>query len=223
MQQKYLFGAAALVALLFGSVGAASAAQPDGWYTAIDLGYHQPLEDSNQIGDRAKFKGDFAGFGRVGYRLAPNWRVELEGGYRADKLADYNHILGDHSGHINTESLMVNGLYDFLPDSRFQPFVGAGVGANRFDVNQTLSGPDYLSSHRSAVAFQGIAGLSWMVSDRTNVDLTYRYLQTGKYDISCSGSCAPNLHFNDFRDNSLTIGLRYSFAARSSTSNISSN
>ncbi len=85
MKITLMAGAAALV-VAFASTGA-QAGSPDGWYGAIDAGYHALSNDgigetsSNLAPDGADFnykfsvKGDWVGFARLGYRLNPNWRV----------------------------------------------------------------------------------------------------------------------------------------------------
>src|SRR3954463_11920978 len=87
----------AVLALLMSSAAWADA---DGWYVAGDLGWHQDYstqaesEFTKPNGITAKWRfrtsDDWAGFARVGYRFNPNWRAELEGGYRNGDI-DYIH------------------------------------------------------------------------------------------------------------------------------------
>ncbi|RZI98357.1 MAG: cell envelope biogenesis protein OmpA, partial [Brevundimonas sp.] len=69
----------------------AAAAEPNGWYGAIDAGYHTlgDVETRSQT-TGALFdigtEGDWAAFARLGYRFDQNWRVELEGGYRQNDI-----------------------------------------------------------------------------------------------------------------------------------------
>ncbi|HEY9217142.1 MAG TPA: outer membrane beta-barrel protein, partial [Phenylobacterium sp.] len=83
---------AAAAALALSGLASGASAQDTGWYGAVDLGYHWPegLEASsstNAINGQPynwdfNQEDDWAGFARLGYQLTPNWRVELEGGYR---------------------------------------------------------------------------------------------------------------------------------------------
>ena len=89
-----LMAGAAIAALFAASGASAQTAQP-GWYGALDLGYHFPVnrwyKGSNVAPDGQYYnwqfdpKDDFAGFVRLGYRFNSHWRVELEGGYRNDE------------------------------------------------------------------------------------------------------------------------------------------
>jgi len=80
---KFKLMAGAAMAAAFAASGAA--AQP-GWYGALDLGYHWPESRSYDTAAGGKYdirtESDWTGFGRVGYQLTDNWRVEAEVGYR---------------------------------------------------------------------------------------------------------------------------------------------
>lgn len=77
--------------------GAAFAAEPtQGWYIGGELGAHTKSHigtwSSNTAPDGGRYnfnwatKNDWAGYIKGGYRFTPNWRVEVEGGYRPGKL-----------------------------------------------------------------------------------------------------------------------------------------
>ncbi len=154
-------GGAALALLL----ASAAWAEPNGWYAAWDVGAHwdngTPAAHSTGLrpnGLEAKWrlhtKTDWAAFGRLGYRFDPNWRAELELGWRNGSL-DYFHgsnaqgPVGGNGEPIGVCAVssgagtcarprgfsdqltgMANIIYDFFPESSFHPFVGAGVGVD---------------------------------------------------------------------------------------------
>jgi opacity protein-like surface antigen len=95
---------------------------------------------------------DWSGFARLGYQVSSNWRVELEGGYRPGDIESVrggasNAILGlctagvvrtaaapncgSPAGSLKTITVMGNVIYDILPDSALNPFIGVGVGINQ--------------------------------------------------------------------------------------------
>ena len=256
MKFKLLAGAA------FAAVFVASGAYAqEGWYGAVDLGYHWPdsLEAKSSVNgaNGAPYRWDFnqdkdwAGFARLGYQVNPNWRVELELGYRPGDVDSIrgsgpNAIVGlctpgvvrtaaapscgSPSGDLEAWTLMGNVIYDFLPDSSINPFIGVGAGVNHVKVDtvgqfSTVTGAISaanpaiqnltINDKDTAFAYQGIAGLAWRASDRLNVDLTYRYLAGSDLDFASVGSNAlqPGVFSGDYRDQSVTLGLRYSFAS----------
>jgi opacity protein-like surface antigen len=254
---KLLAGCALAASL---AASAAAAQTPEGWYGALDLGWHRTnglkADASGQSTDGRGYnwnfdtEDDFVGFARLGYRLNPSWRVELEGGYRGGELETVrgggpaaglcapnvvrtaaNPTCRSPEGSIESWTLMMNVLFDLLPpESRFRPFVGVGAGFNRVNADvfgqfatvPAPTGPNnppfqnlVIDDESVALAVQGILGVAYQATERLTVDLTYRYL-TGR-DVEFAGRGTANLQPGTFsgpyEDQSLTLGLRYAFAA----------
>src|SRR5580700_3483007 len=110
MKLKLLAGAALAGVIAAGSAAADPA--DSGWYGAIDLGGHikAPMVTTAEFGElggspanlRFNDAANFAGFARVGYKISPHLRVELEAGYRTDELTRLNerYFLGRPAGSI---------------------------------------------------------------------------------------------------------------------------
>ena len=238
MKLKLLAGVAA--ASLF--TAGAAAAQSPGWYGAVDAGY-QVIDDINLESQTTgvnwnwEVNDGWAAFARLGYRFDPNWRVELEGGYRSGDIgtvrrANNNVPSGlcnitpatgpcySPDGDFDSVTLMANVIYDFGWESwGVRPFVGLGVGVNRVngDAVGTLRGARTtgfaIDDHSTKFAAQALAGLSWQVSDRANLDLTYRYL-TGDVELDTSTSGGQGTLVGDYdQSHTVTLGLRYAFGA----------
>src|SRR6266851_617607 len=125
MKLKLLAGAA--VATVFATSGALAqdapwnwAANTPGWYGAIDLGIHQvqslPLNINGQSPDgstgfindgfRVKTSSvDFAAFARIGYRVMPHLRLEVE---VAERWAAINSVQGFGSNLTTTGENVVS-------------------------------------------------------------------------------------------------------------------
>lgn len=250
---RLLLVTASAVAL---AVSASAASAQDGWYGAVDLGWHSQQsgdwvsERGNPFGERARWEfeteDDWAAFARFGARIAPKWRFEVEGGYR---VGDIDEIFGrtggafpqglcatgttgltcpSATGDMHNYSLMANFIYDFSPESRFNPFVGFGVGASLvdIDVEGTLAtsggvGPAVqnvrIDDGDLTWAAQALAGFSYAVSERMNLDLTYRYFVGADHVLPVEYASVTGLDLGDFegdyQDHSVTIGLRYAFGA----------
>jgi OOP family OmpA-OmpF porin len=136
---------------------------------------------------------------------------------------------GSPSGSMKTWTLMGNVIFDLAPHSAINPFIGVGAGFNHTKVNtngqfsnvtgaitptnpaiQTLA----INDSDTRFAYQGIAGLAWRATDRLNVDFTYRYLAGSKLRLVSVGSNSlqPGTFRGQYKDQSVTVGLRYSFA-----------
>ncbi|MDB5424593.1 MAG: OmpA family protein, partial [Phenylobacterium sp.] len=187
---------------------------------------------SNNAANAAPYNWDFnqqkdwAGFARLGYQLTDHWRVELEAGYRSGDIDSVrggtNQAIlglctpgvirtaaapncGKPSGDQKVWTLMGNVLYDFLPGSVINPFVGAGVGVNHTsekvvgqfsNVTGVISAANppiqnlTIDDKDTAFAYQLIAGLAWKATDRLNVDLTYRFLDGSDLAFPSTGTHA---------------------------------
>jgi len=148
---------------------------------------------------------------------------------------------GAVNGEFDAATLMLNGIFDldfdFLPfGQRVVPFIGGGIGyaevQNKFFGQlgtvpagnapiQNISVDDI----EQGFAYQGILGLAFQLTENLTLDLTGRYLQTEDLDfgsVTLNGGNGPgqalpltNLGFlsDKYTDTSLTLGLRYTFAA----------
>jgi opacity protein-like surface antigen len=135
---------------------------------------------------------------------------------------------------------MANAIYDVSPDQSFDPFIGAGVGLAHIEALTTYwfsnvpgaTGPGNPPLQRLKLAgtltrpgefaVQGLAGVSYRVSRRIHMDLTYRYYFTpGALRWNPLNATSPALAQNSglrpgdfigrFDDQSVTLGLRYDF------------
>ncbi|MEI9891422.1 MAG: outer membrane protein [Caulobacteraceae bacterium] len=218
---------------MFAASGAS--AQAIGWYGAIDGGVHFPQDikaASPAVSGAWKLKDSWIVDGRLGYQFTPNWRLEGEFAYRDGGLKSItlpSGALVSPSGSVNVYSYMANVLYDFAPASKVNPFLGVGAGARQanFKTSGTFatvpagySNPETFASNDADTKFawQVLAGLAFKVSDRLNVDLTYRYQDGDKFKwLTSTSGAAPTVQLGAFsgsvQDHSVTVGLRYSFAA----------
>ena len=128
MKFKLLAGAALAVTTL---AATGAAAQDSGWYGALDVGYHWS-DNTNFETSLNTFsldgEDDWTGLARLGYRLTPNWRIEIEGGWRPGTLQTPPL---DGVGEYEVMSLMENIIFDFMPDGDLHPFIGVGGGVAR--------------------------------------------------------------------------------------------
>jgi len=123
-------------------------------------------------------------------------RVEFEAVYRNNQtnVGVPNTALGNQVGQL---AFMVNGLYDFMADSRITPYVGAGLGVALVDGNAPLSS--------TAFAYQGIVGVGYKATDNLRINLDGRYY----------GTTNPTVNNAQWTNNNLSVmlGLTYKFTS----------
>ncbi len=136
----------------------------------------------------------------------------------------YSGTCGRPSGEVDAWSAMANLLVDVMPHSRVSPFFGGGVGAVFLHArgHGNLVGPGALGGSEAAglsgsptvLGYQGIGGVSFAVSNRLDIDLTYHYLATERGSVTfTSASGGPQAFHGRYQDQAVTLGLRYAFAS----------
>jgi len=142
------------------------------------------------VGTHEKFKFDLgARFDlAVGYKFSQHWSTELDAGViwnRIDKYGSYS-FSASKQADLYQIPIMVNYLYRLRIKSKFEAFLGAGIGAvvDVFHINdQGLNFKD------SDVSFggQGLAGLNYHLSHQVDLSLAYKFLATTSHKWSDQG------------------------------------
>ena len=199
---KALLAAAAFIA-------APSLAQAE-WYTGIDVGGTY-LQDSKNSGSGLGYKSESdAGWmtqGQVGYSFG-SWKLEGELSYRSnsiDKVAGAN-----GKGTTTALAPMVNGIYEFMPQSQWHPFVGVGVGAARVDAGTVKqNGTNVYRGDDWQFAYQGFAGVGYDITKNVELKAQYRYFATLDYDTKASTNNSKLT--SQYADHAMLLGVTYKF------------
>lgn len=186
-----------------------SMAADDSFYLKANVGIGMVLDtDIDNIqnsGETAKITYDsgFVGSLAAGYDFANPLRMEVELLRQKNdlELTSYNNVYGSfNDGDLKTHSLMVNGFYDVDTGSSWTPFVGAGIGMSKLDIND----PGFQESDSDEVfTYQLIGGVAYAVNEDWSIDAQYRFMGT-------SDATIDDTDF-DANSNNLMIGLRYNF------------
>jgi opacity protein-like surface antigen len=118
----------------------------------------------------------------LGYRINDALRTDLR--------ADYSGPFKSGGNNIEIGTLTGNLYYDIDTGSAFTPYLGAGAGYGY----AWRSG----ASDRQGVAFALMAGAGFALTDRTTLDIEYRFR-----DIMSSGA--------DPMEHQILAGIRYAF------------
>lgn len=186
-----------------------SMAADDSFYLKANVGIGMALDtDLDNIrnsGETAKITYDsgFVGSLAAGYDFANPLRMEIELLRQKNdlELTSYNNFYGGfNDGDLKTHSLMVNGFYDVDTGSSWTPFVGAGIGMSKLDIND----PGFQESDSDEVfTYQFIGGVAYAVNEDWSIDAQYRFMGT-------SDATIDDAEFN-VNSSNLMLGLRYSF------------
>lgn len=209
--------AAALITVLTGQTAmmtGASAQSVDGYYIGVGAGYSMPAKSDATIAsvkDDIEFDDGFVGLVSLGVRPDDFWRAELELGYRGHDVETFGRraLRGD----LAITSLMLNALVDF-DAGEITPYAGAGIGFAHISANDVRLNPATLPAgtpaavaatridgSKTAVAVQGILGVSVPVGDGVDVTGQYHYF------------AIPNVDYGndldaDFNSHNFLLGFR---------------
>ncbi|RAU20171.1 hypothetical protein CU669_19755 [Paramagnetospirillum kuznetsovii] len=182
------------------------------WYVGADAGA-QMLQNSKNSGGTSSLKSEQdAGWlvqGEVGYAFGP-WRVEGEVSYRSSGISKVGGATG--SGDVSALATMVNGVYEFLPQSKWHPFVGLGIGGAYLDDGTVKqSGANAYKGSDYQFAYQGFAGVGYDVTSNVELKGQYRYFSTLDYETKASANNAKLT--SEYHDHAVLLGVVYKFNA----------
>lgn len=203
------------------------ASADEGWYVGGGIGYGTPKDTEvtgalggGPNGGTIRGEGNWRQKLSLGYATADNWRIESELAHRYNRTGSVgNHEDSRSSFHAWTA--MVNVLYDFDVAAGFRPYLGAGIGFARSygslagwstgtrPVGSIIPGDTRYVEVRErdlSIAYQGIAGVAFPLTERITLDTEYRYFGYGstRYD---------NVNVGNLSGHEVWAGLRYSFGA----------
>jgi len=195
--------------------GHAAHADVPGWYIGAGAGWSD-LQEMKNNGTDIRFDNGFLVSGFAGYNFGA-LRAEGEIGYRhhdVKSLSSGGVGLTSPSGDASALSFMANGIYSFFPQSRFTPYLGAGIGVARLSLNSVAgSGATIVDSDDTRFAYQGIAGVSYALTPSVSLGLDYRYFATldptfTRTAAGGGGSFSPQYHTHN-----VLLSLTYHFGA----------
>jgi opacity protein-like surface antigen len=138
-------------------------------------------------GPDQKLDGGWQYGGAIGGNVTPSLRVE---GELSQNRSDYKSIGGDSRASF----ALANAYYDFSPDAKVTPFVGAGIGVGRIDAG---------AADDTAFAYKLTGGVAAKFTDRVTGELAYNYKAAP--DLKLGGLDAK------YRENAVTAGVRVKF------------
>lgn len=123
---------------------------------------------------------------------------------------------------VKSYTAMVNGYKDLGNFGGFTPYLGAGVGV-AYNILEDVSftgNPNLVNQIRGdrdlAFAWSLMAGVGFQISERTILDVGYRYIDMGKAEsqnIDSAGFFNPRVDVDDIDAHEIKVGLRYHFGA----------
>ena len=235
------------VALLLTLPTMAMALDLEGYYITSKVGVSKSMDAGTThltivTGDLRTMKnkdlGTGSGFGfSVGKYLTNSFRLELEvikrTGYEYDPLSSTTGFTNvTEEAKMQTETLFINGLYDFQPftmsNTAITPYLGGGVGISRNKMGTNMlhdnglpSGTTFNGNTINQFAYKLSAGTLISLTERLSLDVNYQYVNLGSFkggtELSSNGVRLPaidlerGINGGEIKTQELMVGLQYKF------------
>lgn len=189
-------------------------AQGDSWYIAGTLGASFANDpDVTQMGITLTTNLDTGVVGSVaGGHTFGGFRAEGELAYIANDVSSIEGFGASvpATGDVTATALMLNGYYDFNADSKWKPFIGAGIGYANMSINNLSFGGAIAADDSAAVfAYQLKAGIGYAFTNSLDGTLGYRFFGTGDGDFVDTAGFA--FETDGLQTHIIEVGVRYRF------------
>lgn len=200
---RYLLGGLAAVSLL---VIAPADAGKRSWYASVEAGQSDSGVAATYVGydpffaipyeiPLGKLDESLTFLGTLGGHVSEDFRIEAEIGLRNGDL---------FNGDASQATLMLNAAYDIPILDCLSISLGIGAGLDWVSVDSGARSEDGIM-----LAFQGIAGLSYELTNDVDIVLNYRYLKAMGPEFGESPPPFGGIIVEDADDETISLGLRF--------------
>lgn len=231
------------LALLFTIPSLCFAMNLDGFYITPKGGISKSMDTGVILGDAGggqfDIKDNDLGTGyvfglSVGKYITNNFRLELEASQRGGLEYDTEYASEPNLGtttkaDIKTQSIFINGFYDFesfaISSSLVTPYLGGGIGISRNKMGVTTEvsaggGTAWLDGNKvSQFAYKLAAGTLVSLTESLSLDINYQYVDLGSFKSGlgyvasggATGTLTEALNGGEIKTQELMLGLQYKF------------
>lgn len=137
-------------------------------------------------------------------------KAELEIGYRNSGIKTLTDV-DNAGGQTSSLSFMANGQYEFLPQEKWHPFVGAGIGMARVTARWSENGSTIVDDSDWVFAYQVFTGIGYDLNKAWQVKAQYRYFATEDVEL---GSSSNSKFSAENHNHAFMVGVTYRFGAK---------
>ena len=225
-----------LAALLLTLPTMAVAIDLDGYYITAKGGVSKSMDTGimsyENGGGVTNLNDDDLGTGSAfgisaGRYITDNLRLELEvikrTSYELDTSLESNRT-STLKGDIDSNSVFINGFYDFQPfsisNTAITPYLGGGLGISRNEMGTTTEttaeGITNLDGKKiNQFAYKVSAGTLVSLTESLSFDINYQYVNLGSFKSGVSagagGTLDKPLNEGEIKTQELMLGLQYTF------------
>jgi opacity protein-like surface antigen len=224
-----------LAALLLTLPTMAMAIDLDGYYITAKGGVSKTLDTGTMSyisGETETLNNEDLGTGiafgfSAGRYITDNLRLELEvikrTSYELDTSLESNRTT-TLKGDIDSNSVFINGFYDFQPfsisNTAITPYLGGGLGISRNEMGTvtetTAEGITNLDGQKiNQFVYKVSAGTLVSLTESLSFDINYQYVNLGSFKsgviAGAAGTLDKPLNEGEIKTQELMVGLQYTF------------
>ncbi len=197
IKRPFFFSLIFLYALVFYSNSVFAQEENTSFYTKFATGV--------AINENQEVKDGFAIQSGFGWQFYERFRTEFSIDYAFLKLRTTP--LSTIRTDLPSWSMMATGYIDLFRVSSFSPYVGAGFGvAKNHAKDLEVEGVAVPSDKDFRLAYQYIGGVAMALPKNLMLDLSYSYMDLGRYSAEQKG-----VFDYDLKIRKVMLGLRYHF------------
>lgn len=220
---KTLFAGSAIAIILSAAATAQAADAVAGPYVRLDTGWSFSRDAGKDLDDDV---GDSPIIGAgVGYRFNQYLRADVTLAYRGGYEIDVNgRVLNNNvnwQGDVSALTGLVNVYGDIGKFGILTPYVGAGIGVSRNQIDDIAIHATGVTGHidgetTNSFAWQLSAGVGIEVAPKWTVDVGYRYINLGEAKSGNTGNVnnvgiTGEASKGDLSAHEIQAGVRYQF------------
>ena len=143
---------------------------------------------------------------RIGYDITKNFGIETTFDYASTKFTGGHGVAGADNG-VNMYNARLEGIYNFMPESKFVPFVAFGAGGSHLNTNGKTD-RKYINNNNDATAQAGV-GFKYFLTEDVALRADTRAI------MSLHGSPAFQISRHEYVVNyEYTLGLQFLFGGK---------
>jgi outer membrane protein W len=154
--------------------------------------------------------------GALGYRITDNWATEISWDYRNNGTDKTKFTDGSsfNEGDFASNIFFLNGYYRFDPvmNTKFRPYVGAGIGwVQEIDMDlQNAGGAETSYSSKNEFAGQIMAGVEYPIAQNWDFSTEVRYMNVSSINLKQENG-AGRINDVDYDPFTVAVGVTYNF------------
>ena len=189
-----------------------------GWTTEFDTGVTASLETGLRYGNNIRSGIELAYSSadidrhsgvKLGGTVIDGVDAAVLTGSPSQLGVSVGQVVADGRGDIKNLSLFANAYYDFNLGGPFSPYIGAGVGFSKVDVDYSPSGVGIIKGDDTVFAYQLKAGGTYRFNDSWEAYGEYAYRRSE--DVSLDNRLFPGTLDIENHQSVFSFGVRYRF------------